>query len=152
MKHSELVEIAYKWVLKRCGVAFKEITCQNKEIPDVIGFRSDYSFLIEAKTSKSDFLVDKKKSFRINPSEGVGDFRFFIAVEGLLKIEDLPKDWGLIEVNEKGKVVKEYNPFGGGNMYGSWFKVPKNREAETNIMYSALRRNFDLIKNSNYNK
>ncbi|MEG0983076.1 hypothetical protein [Algoriella sp.] len=140
MTHSDLVEIGYKWILKKCSFAFKEMKCLNNEIPDVIGFRSNVSFLIEAKTSKSDFLIDKKKPFRIKPELGVGDFRFFITPVGLISIEELPDNWGLIEVNQKGKVENEYNPFGKGNIYSVWIKNKKNKEAEFNILYSALRR------------
>ena len=58
--HSELVDIAEKWLFKRCGFAFKELTTINQETPDAIGFRSGESILVECKTSRSDFHADKK--------------------------------------------------------------------------------------------
>ena len=65
MTHKELVEIGYKWVINKCGFAFKELTIAHYEIPDVLGFNSQGTFLLEAKTSRADFLADKKKHFRI---------------------------------------------------------------------------------------
>ena len=70
----------------------------------------------------------------------MGDFRFFITPIGLVQINELPKMWGLIEVFENGKVKVSHNPFGKGNMYGSWNRHEKNTEAERKMMYSALRR------------
>ena len=54
MTHSDLVEIGYKWLMSRCGVVFKELMAATgtSEIPDVIGFTSGESFLIECKTSR----------------------------------------------------------------------------------------------------
>jgi hypothetical protein len=61
--HKELVEIAYKWILKNgsVGVAVKELYSLASEIPDVIGFGGWESVVIECKASRSDFLADKKK-------------------------------------------------------------------------------------------
>jgi Holliday junction resolvase len=60
--HSDLVEIAEKWLLKRCGFAFTELSTHAQEIPDAIGFKSGISILIECKTSRADFLADRKKA------------------------------------------------------------------------------------------
>ncbi len=138
--HSDLVEIGYRWVIKKCGFAFKELTCINNEIADVIGFNSNGTFVLEAKTSRADFLKDKKKTFRKDSGIGMGDWRFFIVPKGLIKVTELPEMWGLIEVNEKGKAINTFNPFGRGNFYGMWRRNPKNKDAEMNLMYSALRR------------
>lgn len=140
LTHTELIEIGYKWCMKRCAFAFTDLKTTNKEIPDVIGFIGDYTFLLEAKTSKSDFIKDKNKSFRKKPKLGMGDFRFFITPENLIELKELPYKWGLIEVNPKGKVTKLHNPFGKGNIYSSWIKNDKNILAEYRLMYSGLRR------------
>ncbi|MDM1494977.1 hypothetical protein HX063_06060 [Myroides odoratimimus] len=140
MTHTELVEIGYKWVLNKCAFAIKELVTHTNEQPDVIGFNANGSFLLEAKTSRSDFLSDKKKPFRIVPSEGMGDWRFYIAPKGMIKIEELPTMWGLIEVNEKGKATCSYNPFGKGNIYSNWLRNDKCEGSERIIMFSALRR------------
>ena len=146
MTHSELIDKGAKYLKKKCSFILREMTCTNSEIADVIGFNSTTTFLIEAKTSRSDFLKDFKKPFRINPEEGVGDFRFYIAPKGLIKQNEIPSLWGLLEVDESGKVEETYNPFGGGNIYSSWNKNPKNKDAEYNLMYSALRRVNKLTK------
>lgn len=140
LTHSDLVEIGYKWCLSRCGFAFKELATINHETPDVIGFNSVGTFLLEAKTSRSDFYADKKKWFRKNPNEGMGDWRFFICPKGLIEPEYLPDGWGLIEVNDKGKPCTTFNPFGKGNIYSRWEKNAKDERSERAVMYSALRR------------
>lgn len=114
LTHKELCAVAVRW-LKRassqgghgCHVALSEVrTGLNGEIPDAIGFRQagfgarDGSVLVEVKTSRSDFLADKKKPHRT--SGGVGKFRYFMAPEGLIKVEELPEKWGLVEVNSRG--------------------------------------------------
>lgn len=148
--HKDLVEIAYKWVLKNgsCGVAFKELKYAGIEYPDVIGFGFSHSVLIEVKVSRSDFLCDKKKIFRIHPEKGVGDNRYYCCPQGLIRIEELPKGWGLIYVNEKGvarcvHVPKEKYKYQTKNTTYEMTRIhkhAKNHKAEYNIMYSALRR------------
>ena len=68
MTHDQLVARAKHWLLNTygCGFAFAELTaCTNSgEIPDAIGFKYGHSILVECKTSRSDFLSDKKKTFR----------------------------------------------------------------------------------------
>jgi hypothetical protein len=138
--HAELIEIGYKWCLTKCGFAFKDLVTIAGEVPDVIGFNSEGSFLLEAKTTKADFNNDTNKWFRKNPDMGMGDWRFYICNKGLIKIEELPEMWGLIEVNEKGKVRISHNPFGKGNIYSHWKKNEKSIENEKRLLYSALRR------------
>jgi hypothetical protein len=138
--HSELIEIGYKWCLTKCGFAFKDLVTIGGEVPDVIGFNSEGTFLLEAKTSRSDFFNDNKKWFRRVPECGMGDWRFYICKKDMIKIEELPEMWGLIEVNEKGKARIKYNPFGKGNIYSRWKKNEKNSGGERAMLYSALRR------------
>lgn len=108
MTHKELVEIGYKWLLKNggVGVAFKELKSTAQEIPDVIGFDSWKSIVIECKASRSDFLQDKKKTHR---SRGMGTFRFYCCPKDMIKENELPEKWGLLYVAENGKcrVVKD---------------------------------------------
>ena len=140
--HRQLVEIAYRWVLKRasCGVALKELTTINSETPDVIGFGSwGHSVLVEVKISRTDFLSDKNKFFRKYPEQGMGTQRFYCCPRGIIKKEDLPKGWGLIYVNEKGKAVCVHQPYK-GNIGERVEGLEKNIQAEHCLMYSALRR------------
>ncbi len=142
MSHSDLVMIAYKWVLKNgsCGFAFREMKALCDEIPDVIGFGSGgHSVLIECKVSRSDFLCDKGKPFRLNPMLGMGRHRAYCCPEGLIKPEELPTGWGLIYVNEKGKarmVVSMYD----GNIVSKYIGHERSIKNEMALMYSALRR------------
>ncbi|BBI90438.1 hypothetical protein HYO65_gp046 [Tenacibaculum phage PTm1] len=87
--------------------------------------------------------------------DGMGDFRFFIAPKGMIKVDELPNNWGLIEVSENGKSRIKHNPFGKGNIYSSWKRNEKNIIAERQMLYSALRRlqirnRIDEIYNKNY--
>ena len=143
MTHNELVDIAYNWVQcnASCGMALKELQSVT-ERPDVIGFGGwCRTVLIECKASRSDFLGDKRKPFRINPHIGMGQFRFYMCPTGLIKKEELPDNWGLIYVNKKGKAKVCYNPYNGkgGNIWSNGFNT-RNQESEIRIMYSALRR------------
>lgn len=148
MTHKEVVNLAYKWILKSgsCGVAFRELysAACNGEYPDVIGFQSSgYSVLIEVKVSRSDFLGDKKKRFRINPELGMGSERYYCCPQGLIKQEELPTGWGLIYIiNGKAKLVYKpmievVKPYGS---YKTKYRHEKNIRAEHGLMYSALRR------------
>jgi len=141
LTHAELEVIAERWLKKRCGATGIEVKSFNDsgEIPDVIGFNSHGSFVIEAKTSYGDFIADRKKPFRINPEQGVGDWRFFIAEKGVLDEAYIPKAWGLITV-EGGKITKVHNPYGKGNIYSLWTRNVKNNEAERCMMYTLLLR------------
>lgn len=151
MTHKELVDIAYKWVLKRggCGVAFKELNTLacNGEYPDVIGFASSgWSVLVECKATRSDFLCDKKKSFRANSSLGMGRFRLYCCPDGLIKPEELPEKWGLIYIKD-GKYRLIVNPMlvkeNAEGVYGYvGAHHDNNIKAEHGLMYSALRRLF----------
>ncbi len=101
LSHSELVERAYNWLLnkQRCGFAFKELVtiCISGETPDVIGFKGGYSagggysILVECKTSLSDFYADKNKIFRKYPDYGMGNQRYLLTDNELIKIEQVPE-------------------------------------------------------------
>lgn len=113
-KHRWLCEIGAKF-LKRpesanghgCHFAIIEPSCYG-ENPDVFGIRhgangfSVGTVLIEAKTSRSDFLADRKKPHRMQPETGIGKWRYYICPTDLIKPKDLPEKWGLIYVNERG--------------------------------------------------
>lgn len=145
LTHKQLVDVAYRWVLKNgsCGVAFKELVTTSSEIPDVIAFGSgDHSILIECKTSRSDFFADRHKPFRIT-GHGMGKFRFYCAPVGLIKPDELPEKWGLLEVNEDLKAVATVNTL---KMRDAQYFYTHTHEvndvSERAIMYSVLRRLF----------
>jgi hypothetical protein len=142
MSHAELVQVAYRWVLKNagCGVAFREFKAPTKtgEQPDVIGFGPSRSVLIECKASRADFHADKKKLFRKHTFQGMGKYRFYLCPTGVIKPEDLPDNWGLIYVNEKKRATAVHNPYATGNLWQRGFIY--NQEAEQSLLYAALRR------------
>lgn len=142
MNHKEVVEVGRKWLKSRSAVVITEIgTCSEQ--PDVIGFevsvkgqlsKKEYrhygSCLVECKANRSDFLQDKKKYFRAMPELGLGQYRYFLAPKGLIKIEELPENWGLLETT--GVNVKLLKVSGEFKEY--------NSRGEQSILCSTLRR------------
>jgi hypothetical protein len=104
MTHSPLVEKAVRWLRRyRCGVILSEQACVSGEMPDAIGWkRACHSVLIECKVTRADFLADRTKPFRLKPELGVGSERFYLTPCGLLRHEELPAGWGLLEVRGRG--------------------------------------------------
>lgn len=76
------------------------------ECPDAFGWGGSSTQLIEAKVSRGDFLSDKNKLWRIRPAYGLGRYRSYICPIDLIKPEDLPEFWGLLYVNDKGKIIE----------------------------------------------
>lgn len=149
MTHRELVDIGAKWLKNRhytdchyhaaCSVILKEITSLSEETPDVIGFSGYESILIEAKASRSDFLADGKKFHRVHPEYGVGNCRYYICEEGLIKVSELPHKWGLLYVkNDRVSVEK-------------WADVHSicNFKNERKILLSYIRR---ILQDKNLSK
>lgn len=139
MTHPELVTLAEKWLWRQgCGVVFAELsTLATPETPDAIGFRTTTSILVECKASRADFLADKNKPFRRDPSRGMGDWRFYLTPKGLVTKDELPEGWGLIEV---GRSVRRTHGGPKGNIWTSGQPFTSNKAAEQALLYSALRR------------
>lgn len=139
-EHEKLIEIGYVWLIKsiKCSFAFKNLISYAKEKPDLIGWKNQDSILIECKTSRSDFLADKKKSFRIHGNMGVGNYRFYLVPESLLNIDDIPEKWGWLAVNEKGKIRKCLFPK--GNVWNNESRFESHLPSERVMLCSALRR------------
>jgi len=99
MTHAQLVERAVRWLRAyRCGVVLSEQACGSGEMPDAIGWkRGSHSVLVECKVTRADFLADRTKPFRVKPEQGVGCERFYLMPSGLVKDEELPAGWGLLE-------------------------------------------------------
>lgn len=144
LTHHELCEIGCRF-LKTNGfrIAYTDqlrAWTSYGEQPDVIGFRNGASCLLEAKCSRSDLLADRKKPFRIDPSKGMGDWRFMICVPGIVDVGDLPQGWSLLHVLQD-KVIKVH----GWPANWSWVNQESkpfqaNKQAECDTLYSALRR------------
>jgi hypothetical protein len=109
MTHAQLVQKAVEWLrAHRCGVVLSEQACLSGEMPDAIGWkRACHSILIECKVSRPDFLADREKLFRLKPEIGVGCERFYLASAGLVRPEEMPTGWGLLEYrNRKVELVR----------------------------------------------
>jgi hypothetical protein len=110
MTHNELTEKAAKWLVKHdanitipnCPLVYSELKTASREIPDVIGFNSSSSVVLEIKTSRSDFLRDADKHFRIHPELGMGQTRYYVCAKGIVKPSDDLNGWGLIIHNKRG--------------------------------------------------
>jgi hypothetical protein len=105
MTHAQMVERAVRWLRTyRCGVVLSEQACVSGEMPDAIGWkRASHSVLVECKVTRADFLVDRGKPFRLKPEQGVGCERFYLTPPALVKVEELPLGWGLLELR-RGRV------------------------------------------------
>ncbi len=137
--HSDLVESAARWLRKEHSIVITEMSggWDNPERPDAIGWLGGgITTLIECKTSRSDFLADRKKPSRI--SIGMGTFKYYLAPEGVAYAYELPMNWGLLEYKNKRnrpKVVK----------FARQSEI-KNWPSEMAVLCSALRRIGGLRK------
>jgi hypothetical protein len=109
MTHPQLVQKAVAWLRGyRCGVVLSEQACLSGEMPDAIGWkRACHSVLVECKISRADFLADREKPWRRKPEIGVGCERFYLTPKGLIRVDELPGGWGLLECrNRKVEMVR----------------------------------------------
>jgi hypothetical protein len=104
MTHAQLIERAVRWLRHyRCGVVLSEQACVSGEMPDAIGWkRASHSVLVECKVTRADFLADRGKPFRLEPEQGVGSERFYLTPAALIRREELPAGWGLLEIRDRG--------------------------------------------------
>jgi hypothetical protein len=109
MTHAALVRVAVQWLRSyRCGVVLSEQACVNGEMPDAIGWkRACHSVLVECKVSRADFLADRAKPFRQQVHLGVGNERFYLAPAGLIRTEEVPTGWGLLEYRARKVVIAQ---------------------------------------------
>lgn len=149
-RHRELCLLAAQWLRRSkltspsCPYVAVELVTASQESPDVFGWNYWATVLIEVKVSRSDFLADSKKSFRQQPEEGVGAFRYYCTPEGLITEADLPDKWGLLW--EKDGVI---------TVVKSAERQMQNAQGEITILASIMRREgvkprlFDYRKHNN---
>ena len=136
--HRELCKKAAKFLKSKGIQPFHKcqyVVCEleratGSESPDAFGICNNSSQLIEVKVSRSDFLADKRKWFRQNPKQGIGDYRSYLCPEGVIKKNDLPEKWGLLWINDKGKIFEVLKPE----------KQEACKQEEIYLMMSILRR------------
>lgn len=159
MTHDQLCDIAVRW-LKRpesqrgpgCACAFKEVaSVSGRERADAWGYSYSYgggSIVVEVKVSRSDFLSDRQKPHRKDPRQGMGEWRYYMCPEGIIKPEDLPERWGLLWVNKRGHVklvagaacVGQVMGYNGRWVQQQWKFTEYNQRRELNMMAYLLRR------------
>lgn len=144
MTHSDLCKIGAKWLRSKCSEKFPVVAIELRsycaEIPDVFGINGCHTAVIEVKMSRGDFFKDREKLWRKCPSLGVGDFRFYLCPEGLIKPDEVPEKWGLLYADAKG-MITEIKPILRGNVnHKNSNRIEKHHQNERYIMYSLLRR------------
>ncbi len=134
MTHAQLVAKAVRWLRSyRCGVVLSEQACVSGEMPDAIGWKHGcHSVLVECKVTRGDFLADRAKPFRQKPEKGVGSERFYLTPPALVKIEELPVGWGLLELR-RGR-VEMMQPSARNLRSATGFRY------EMNLLLASLRR------------
>ena len=71
-------------------------------MPDAIGWkRACHSVVVECKVSRADYLADREKPFRQESHLGMGCERFYLAPAGMIRPEELPAGWGLLEYRKR---------------------------------------------------
>jgi hypothetical protein len=144
--HSALIDMGYRWLLRShngndnngmgylpaCGIVLKDYKSYSDAIPDVIGFASRHSVVIECKASRKDFLADSRKGHRdIRNNHQLGNYRFFLTPFGMIDTAELPENWGLLVTSGKQIMIVKA---------ASFLTHPEIRCAEYTLLYSMLRR------------
>ena len=135
MTHAQLVQKAISWLRSyRCSVVLSEQACASGEMPDAIGWkRTQHSVVVECKVSRADFLADRAKPFRQKPELALGCERFYLTAPGLIRLEELPAGWGLLEC-QRGK-VKIVQPAPSQSQ-----RSAQGMKYEMNLLLASLRR------------
>ena len=134
MTHGHLVNLAVQWLRAYgCGVILSEQACISGEMPDAIGWKKAcHSVVVECKVTRADFLADRSKPFRTTPQIALGCERFYLAPAALIKGEDLPQGWGLLEYQtRKIEMIYPANK----NM-----RTTRGFRYEMNLLLASLRR------------
>ncbi len=142
LTHAELVTAACKWLqnTRKLSVVIGDFRCvMVNEHPDAIGWRADgWSVLVECKTSRADFRVDKHKIARRLPEMGMGQERFFLAPDGIIDPDELPSGWGLLTITGRrvGIVRQSFND--GENARSRTWRSERQTQ-EMRMLLSAMR-------------
>jgi hypothetical protein len=126
--------MAEAWLRRsRCGIVLSEQGCSSGEMPDAIGWKGrNHSIVIECKISRSDFLADAAKPWRTNPEIGLGCERYYAAPKGMLKPEEIPESWGLLEAQGRELKVSKKSK--------RKLRQPEGLMNEMNLLLASLRR------------
>jgi hypothetical protein len=135
MTHSRLVDEAVLWLRAkyRCGIVLSEQSCSTGETPDAIGWKGrNHSIVVECKMSRADFLADAAKPWRMDPDCALGCERFYLAPFGMIRVDELPTGWGLLETRGREIQVTQKSRKN--------LRNPKGLANEMNLLLASLRR------------
>ena len=142
--HYKLCCEGAKWLRKQDYASYKivvvELICIGAENPDIWGTNGFNSALIEVKTSRADFLKDRKKFVRQAQGSkyACGNMRYFLVPEGLVSPDEVPASWGLLEWKDNEiSIIKQAQ------------NIPCENHGELAILCSIMRR--EGLKNKIYN-
>lgn len=149
MTHAELVRHAVKWLIniKKCKVSFaepKHTGCTYQ--PDAIGWHwgsypaNATSFLVECKTSLSDFRADLKKEIHGSLSMNhPGEYRWFLTPDTLrIHPSKVPEGWGMLVSDARGNITEIVKPLRYASPEGH--RDPRIALCEQQYLLAALRR------------
>jgi hypothetical protein len=122
------VKKARAWAFRQFPIVISELA-SGREKADVIGLGHGHSVLIECKASRADFKADQQKDFRRVPRYGMGNFRYYLAPAGIIRQDELPAGWGLLELRGE-RVYKTVESHG----------FDKDYQAEISVLVSTIRR------------
>lgn len=117
--HEDLINRCEAWLSNtgKCPYIASE-RGSHDEIADSLGFGWNGTILMECKVSRRDFLADRQKVSRRVPTEGLGDYRYFVTPWKLIAADEVPEPWGLIyacgrslRTIRKAKFVRDRNLF-----------------------------------------
>src|SRR5918996_6556975 len=112
MTHRELTARAVRWLggTRRATVILTEQGF-GTEVCDVLGW-ANVLVVVECKTSRADFLADLRKGCRRfvegEGDRGLGRERWYFAPRGVLRVDEIPARWGLLEWT--GSIVRRRKP------------------------------------------
>lgn len=109
--HELLSQSACAWALRYgfSSVAMNTETAGGRGICDAVAVGvirgQKRSAVFESKVSRSDFFADRKKWHRrlFSTHPRVTD-EWYVTPAGLVKVDELPEGWGLLEADEKGRL------------------------------------------------
>jgi hypothetical protein len=132
--HEQLRKRAVQWLTgtMHCGVVLSEIVSAAGEIPDAIGWKAGFSYVVECKASRSDWRANAHKMHE-RAGQAVGRLRYFLCPRALVQPEEVTGGWGLLWLVPDGRrglvhVVKK------AEVRESYL------ESEVDMLVSALRR------------
>ena len=139
LSHPELIMRAERLLRNsfHCRSILTELVAytRSRETPDVIGWVRNWSILVECKASRADFKADQHKLSRTH-IVGLGHWKIYLTVKGLLDELEIPYGWGLYEVCNK--TIR----FNRGIKYCNTAQPPNKscRDSEVALLVSALER------------